>query len=53
MTIPAGITRLATQRDEARAAKNWREADRLREQLRGEGWQVEDGAQGPVLRSLD
>ncbi|NYH17065.1 cysteine--tRNA ligase [Paraburkholderia bryophila] len=51
--IPAGIALLATQRDEARAAKNWREADRLRGQLRVEGWQVEDSAEGQVLRPLD
>ncbi|PQV49092.1 cysteine--tRNA ligase [Paraburkholderia sp. BL21I4N1] len=52
-TIPASITLLAMQRDEARAAKEWSEADRLREQLRAEGWQVEDSANGQVLRPLD
>ncbi|RAS23426.1 cysteine--tRNA ligase [Paraburkholderia bryophila] len=53
VTIPAAIALLAEQRDAARAAKNWREADRLREQLQAEGWQVEDSAKGQVLRPLD
>jgi cysteinyl-tRNA synthetase len=42
--------RLAEERDLARAAKNWSEADRLRQALTERGWIVEDGASGTVIR---
>jgi cysteinyl-tRNA synthetase len=43
----AAIVRL---RDEARAAKNWAEADRLRDSLMNLGWIVEDSSSGTVIR---
>jgi cysteinyl-tRNA synthetase len=33
----------------ARAARDWAEADRLRDELAAAGWQVRDGAAGPEL----
>ncbi|MGA9912473.1 MAG: cysteine--tRNA ligase, partial [Paraburkholderia sp.] len=51
--IPADIALLFDEREMARAAKDWNEADRLREQLRAEGWIVEDGRSGQVLRPRD
>jgi cysteinyl-tRNA synthetase len=40
---------LARARDDARAGKDWAEADRLRDELRAMGWEVRDGADGPEL----
>ena len=41
---------LVAQRDGARTARQWAEADRLREALEERGWVVEDGPDGTVLR---
>jgi cysteinyl-tRNA synthetase len=46
---PAEAVALAERRDEARAAKDWAEADRLRDELRAMGWEVRDGPQGAEL----
>jgi cysteinyl-tRNA synthetase len=40
---------LLSQREEARAARDWGEADRLRDALRERGWIVRDGADGAEL----
>jgi cysteinyl-tRNA synthetase len=47
--VPEAIATLARERLEARSAGDWARADRLRETLRAQGWQVEDGAAGPRL----
>lgn len=41
---------LVAARDAARAAKNWSEADRLRDELTSRGWTVEDSADGTKIR---
>lgn len=41
--VPANIANLAAQRWQARANKNWSEADRLRTELTQLGWQMKDG----------
>ncbi|MEI8127797.1 MAG: cysteine--tRNA ligase [Actinomycetota bacterium] len=41
---------LVRERDEARAGKNWSEADRLRDELVARGWKVEDGSAGTIIR---
>ncbi len=46
---PAELTDIARRRDEARKAKDFETADRLRDELREQGWEVRDGAAGPVL----
>ena len=46
---PADAVALAERREAARAAKEWPEADRLRDELRELGWEVRDGPQGPEL----
>jgi cysteinyl-tRNA synthetase len=43
---------LVSARDEARTAKNWAEADRLRAELVDLGWTVEDSASGTLIRHL-
>ncbi len=40
---------LADRRAAAREARDWAEADRLRDELRSLGWEVRDGPQGPEL----
>ena len=40
---------LATERDEARAAKDWARADALRASLEALGWTVQDSAGGTRL----
>jgi cysteinyl-tRNA synthetase len=37
------------EREEARRRKDWTSADRLRDELRVEGWSVEDTPEGPIL----
>jgi cysteinyl-tRNA synthetase len=46
---PEEALELARRRSEARAARDWAEADRLRDALRDQGWEVRDGPQGPEL----
>ena len=46
---PPEAQELVARRDAARAAKDWAEADRLRDELRGMGWEVRDGPQGAEL----
>jgi cysteinyl-tRNA synthetase len=41
---------LVARRDDARAAKDWAEADRLRNELVTLGWVVEDSANGTLIR---
>jgi cysteinyl-tRNA synthetase len=41
---------LVTRRDEARAAQDWAEADRLRNELVTLGWVVEDSSTGTLIR---
>lgn len=47
---PPEVLELARLREEARKAKNWSEADRLREELAARGWSVQDTPKGPKLR---
>jgi cysteinyl-tRNA synthetase len=51
---PDGVTveaqALATQRDQARAAKEWARADQLRDQLVAQGYVVEDTPAGTQIR---
>jgi cysteinyl-tRNA synthetase len=46
---PADVVELAVRRGEARAARDFAEADRLRDQLRVRGWEVRDGPDGAEL----
>jgi cysteinyl-tRNA synthetase len=46
---PPEAVALAERRGEARAARDFGEADRLRDELRAMGWEVRDGPQGPEL----
>jgi cysteinyl-tRNA synthetase len=46
---PAEVTELRDARERARAARDYAEADRLREQIRAHGWEVRDGPNGAEL----
>ena len=46
---PAEVAELARQRAAARAARDFAEADRLRDALRARGWEVRDGPEGAEL----
>jgi cysteinyl-tRNA synthetase len=46
---PAEVIELRDARERARAARDYAEADRLREQIRSHGWEVRDGPEGPEL----
>ena len=46
---PEEVVALAEQRGAARAARDFAEADRLRDELRARGWEVRDGPQGAEL----
>jgi len=48
--IPDEIKELAQQRAKARAEKNYKEADRLRDEILQRGYVLEDTKQGPVIR---
>jgi len=46
---PAGLRRLAEERQEARAAGDYERADRIRRELAEAGWEVRDTPAGPQL----
>ncbi|AMO98002.1 cysteine--tRNA ligase [Collimonas arenae] len=50
--VPEAVTQLAAQRQAARSARQWQEADRLRELIRASGFLVEDTAAGPALKPV-
>ena len=45
------ILSLVNQRESARKKKNWKEADLIRMKINGNGWDVKDTPDGPVLIS--
>jgi len=45
----AAARELLARREAARAGRDFAEADRLRDELAAQGWQVRDSADGPVL----
>ena len=44
--VPADLVALAEQRETARATRNFEEADRLRDQIEQQGWEVRDVPDG-------
>ena len=49
MQAPAEVVHLSDAREQARAARDYAEADRLRDEIRSRGWEVRDGPDGPEL----
>jgi cysteinyl-tRNA synthetase len=50
--IPEAIKKLAEARLQARQNKDWAESDRLRDEIIGLGWQMEDGRDGYKLKKI-
>ncbi len=50
--IPDEILALHAARQLARSEKNWAESDRLRDELKNQGWMVEDGGDGGRIHRL-
>jgi cysteinyl-tRNA synthetase len=50
--IDSDAPELLAQRERARAERDFETADRLRDELRGKGWEIRDGAGGPELIPL-
>lgn len=50
--LPTNIQTLINQRELARTAHNWDEADRLREELKYQGYEIEDSPQGSKVSKL-
>ncbi|MDQ6784251.1 MAG: cysteine--tRNA ligase [Actinomycetota bacterium] len=48
--VPASAGARAAERDQARKDRDWSTADRIRDELAGEGYIVEDGPKGTTLR---
>jgi len=48
----ATIENMIQQRNAARTAKNWKESDRVRDELKAQGIVLEDGAQGTTWRKI-
>jgi cysteinyl-tRNA synthetase len=46
---PDAVRRLAEEREEARGARDFARADRIREQLAKQGWEVRDTPDGARL----
>jgi cysteinyl-tRNA synthetase len=47
--VPAEVMALLEAREAARSARDYAEADRLRGEIEGRGWEVRDGPDGPEL----
>jgi cysteinyl-tRNA synthetase len=47
---PDEVKRLLMQRIEARAAKDFKRADTLRDELKAKGWLIEDTSKGARLK---
>jgi len=52
-TVPVEMLELAEKRQAARKAKQWTEADALRDQMTEAGYEVRDTPEGPVVRKLE
>ena len=46
---PQELQRLAAEREEARAARDFERADRIRDQLSDAGWEIRDTPEGARL----
>ncbi|MBN1645562.1 cysteine--tRNA ligase [Candidatus Woesearchaeota archaeon] len=50
--IPKHIEQLVRQREQTRKSKDFKEADKIRDQVKEEGYVIEDGADGPVIKKI-
>jgi cysteinyl-tRNA synthetase len=52
LSIPAEITALLTDRQNARASKDWAAADKARDAIAAAGYEILDSPKGPMLNKL-
>jgi len=52
VAIPLAVKKLMTQREKARTAKDWSASDRIRNDLLGLGYRVDDGPSGTTVHRL-
>jgi cysteinyl-tRNA synthetase len=50
--IPAELTALLEARQAARAAKDFKKSDTIRDELKAKGWVIEDTPKGPKLKKI-
>jgi cysteinyl-tRNA synthetase len=50
--VPAEIIALAEARTAAKRAKDFKQADAIRDELKAKGWVIEDTAKGPKLKQI-
>ena len=48
--IPEEVVKLVEERQEARKAKDFARSDAIRDQLKAEGWIIEDSPEGPTVK---
>ncbi len=48
--VPAEILEMLEKRTEARKARNWAEADAMRDQIQAAGYEIEDTPEGPKVK---
>ena len=51
--LPIFVQELITRRQEARAAKDWDEADKLRVEIEQAGYSMEDARENYIIRKAD
>jgi cysteinyl-tRNA synthetase len=52
INITKEVKKLAEQREKARKEKNWKEADRLREEITKKGYILEDTLEGIKIKKI-
>lgn len=50
--IPKKITELVEQREIVRQNKDWQKSDQLREQIKKQGYLIDDAATGPLIKKI-
>ncbi len=50
LKVPAAIIKLAEARQEARKAKDWDKSDKLRDEIAGQGYTIDDTPGGFVVK---
>ena len=50
--VPEDVREMAEKRQEARAKKNWAEADRLRDEVRTRGYELKDTPDGVKINKI-
>jgi cysteinyl-tRNA synthetase len=50
--IPADVLYLGQQRESARKAKNWKDSDRLRDEIKAKGYSIDDSKNGFVIKKI-